>query len=43
MVQLKRGDEKTDEQLMDEIKRWDLDGDGKLSYEEFREIMLYQS
>ncbi|KAK8899292.1 Calcium-binding component of the spindle pole body (SPB) half-bridge [Tritrichomonas musculus] len=43
MIQLKRGNEKTDEQLMEEIKRWDLDGDDKLSYEEFREIMLYQS
>lgn len=43
MTQLKRGNEKTDEELMDEIKRWDLDGDGKLNYEEFRDIMLYQA
>lgn len=42
LVQLKRGNEKTDEQLMEEISRWDTDGDGKLSYEEFREIMFYQ-
>ncbi|OHT11197.1 Cell division control protein 31 [Tritrichomonas foetus] len=42
LVQLERGNEKTEEELQAEIARWDKDGDGQLNYEEFRAIMLNQ-
>ena len=40
--QLGKGNLRTDEQLQQEIDRWDKDRDGRLNFEEFKAIMLNQ-